>query len=430
MVGRRRNRPRFRAEGLLALITERVWSWQIAQKDLPMGTFRVRWVIRASQARVAVESFAAYSRSSWTTAALRMELQLPAAGKQARITAYNGELLEPANREAVRTCCWDLAQARTLKVHYSKPTPRKMDRTLLRFELPETMITVAVEDVVAHGCVYVPSVGLFVTGDPQPQTLPQYLQHIAGKKTVLEQVRQRPDQRFADAMARTHNPLQNLGPTLVGLACDNRKFVVDREGRIRFDLYDAPDGDYDTQRFWELIEPEQFCPQIVPQFGAGHGSVERHLDGGWLPKPVTTVLEDGVEYRQCTYVAPLDAAAPAGYPRWYRRRALCVAEYTIANTRPTTADVGQMMDYLEDYQFLRSGWFDYPEQRNREDPFNLGGFAKVQPYYARNAEIYALRDDVKPFLRSYFKPRQQNSWVKFGSGRSPSVWYRAISMTS
>jgi hypothetical protein len=28
------------------------------------------------------------------------------------------------------------------------------------------------------------------------------------------------------------------------------------------------------------------------------------------------------------------------------------------------------------------------------------------------------------------KPLQQNSWVKFGSGRSPSVWYRAISMVS
>ena len=61
-----------------------------------------------------------------------------------------------------------------------------------------------------------------------------------------------------------------------------------------------------------------------------------------------------------------------------------------------------MMDYLEDHQFLRSGWFDYPEERNRKDVFNLGGFSKVQPYYSRNAEIYALRDDVKPFLRSYF----------------------------
>ena len=26
----------------------------------------------------------------------------------------------------------------------------------------------------------------------------------------------------------------------------------------------------------------------------------------------------------------------------------------------------------------------------------------MQPYYARNCEVYALRDDVKPFVRSYF----------------------------
>ncbi|MCL5099089.1 MAG: hypothetical protein M1608_16450, partial [Candidatus Omnitrophica bacterium] len=32
----------------------------------------------------------------------------------------------------------------------------------------------------------------------------------------------------------------------------------------------------------------------------------------------------------------------------------------------------------------------------------FGGFAKVQPYYARTVEVHALRDDVKPFIRSYF----------------------------
>jgi hypothetical protein len=69
---------------------------------------------------------------------------------------------------------------------------------------------------------------------------------------------------------------------------------------------------------------------------------------------------------------------------------------------PNSAEVACMMDYLEDHQFLRTGLFDYPEERNRKDVFNFGGFSKVQPYYARNAEIYAARDNVKPFIRSYF----------------------------
>jgi len=57
---------------------------------------------------------------------------------------------------------------------------------------------------------------------------------------------------------------------------------------------------------------------------------------------------------------------------------------------------------MEDVQFTASGWFDYPAEMNEKDWFNLGGFSKVQPYYTRNCEIYALRDEVKPFIRSYF----------------------------
>ena len=69
---------------------------------------------------------------------------------------------------------------------------------------------------------------------------------------------------------------------------------------------------------------------------------------------------------------------------------------------PTSPDVGWMMDYLEESQFLRTGMGDYPEAKNRQDPYNFGGFGKVQPYYGRFAEVYAGRDDVKPFIRAYF----------------------------
>ncbi|MBI2435713.1 MAG: hypothetical protein HYV26_22895, partial [Candidatus Hydrogenedentes bacterium] len=69
---------------------------------------------------------------------------------------------------------------------------------------------------------------------------------------------------------------------------------------------------------------------------------------------------------------------------------------------PQSREVGDMLDHMEDFWFLHSGMGDYPEERNRADWFNLGGWAKIQPYYARNAELYALRDDIKPFIRSYF----------------------------
>ena len=69
---------------------------------------------------------------------------------------------------------------------------------------------------------------------------------------------------------------------------------------------------------------------------------------------------------------------------------------------PRDREVERMVDHMEDVQFLADGWFDYPAAMNEKDWFNLGGFSKVQPYYTRNCEVYALRDDVKPFVRSYF----------------------------
>jgi hypothetical protein len=69
---------------------------------------------------------------------------------------------------------------------------------------------------------------------------------------------------------------------------------------------------------------------------------------------------------------------------------------------PREREAERIMDHMEDVQFLSDGWFDYPASMNEQDWFNLGGFSKVQPYYTRNCEVYALRNDRKPFVRSYF----------------------------
>jgi hypothetical protein len=70
---------------------------------------------------------------------------------------------------------------------------------------------------------------------------------------------------------------------------------------------------------------------------------------------------------------------------------------------PDAPETDAIMDVHEDFDFLQTGWVGgFPAEKNEADWFNLGGFSKVQPYYTRNGEIYALRGDVKPFLRSYF----------------------------
>ncbi|MBN1911329.1 MAG: hypothetical protein JW818_16420 [Pirellulales bacterium] len=326
----------------------RVWSWRIADKDQPAGTYRVRWEFAPSEQPVKLKKISAFSRSSWTTAEVRVERQQPAAGKPARIVVTNGRLLEPAGQDGPYACSWDTSRLLELRVRYSKPQAEygKSDRTLLRFELAGQPVSVAVEDVVAHERVYVPSAGLFVSIASSPITLEQYRQRIAERKTVLETVRERPDQTLAQAMAKNHIPLQNSDPIMLSLAADNRKFVVHRDGSVSFLPCNAPDGRYMAMG----VRPPGADPatlpyyQVQPRFAVGGKGIRdfekitRRLDGGWLPMPVTTIHEAGVEYRQRTYVAPVDDAPPAGSPDWYRDRAVCVIEYTISNSRAKNAD--------------------------------------------------------------------------------------------
>jgi hypothetical protein len=68
---------------------------------------------------------------------------------------------------------------------------------------------------------------------------------------------------------------------------------------------------------------------------------------------------------------------------------------------PMSKHVDWMVDYLEDVRFLHTKLLNPPEKAGY-DAFTLGGYAKQQPYYCRITELHALRDDVKPFLRSYF----------------------------
>ena len=111
--------------------------------------------------------------------------------------------------------------------------------------------------------------GVFVTRLPAPVTLADYLKKIAGRKTVLEQVRQKPDQDFPRAWSVVHNPIQDFGPMMLSLANDNRKFIALREGGILFDQYDRPDDP--RAAFPGTIYEIAFnLPwQCVPTFGGG-----------------------------------------------------------------------------------------------------------------------------------------------------------------
>lgn len=304
--------------------------WQITPKTIIGGTQKVRWIFPASSTPIVVKAFSAAAGWSWKAADIRIE-----SAKPGRVEIYNGHFINSAGDKAPKEICWSSTSPLRVKVRYSRPQLAKVDRTVLCFTLPEGAFAVAIEDVLANDAVFIPHAGLFVTRDPAPITLPDYLKRMAGRKTVLERVRELPDQSFSQAMAVTHNPTQNLGPMLVSLACDNRKFTVHRDGTISFVPGDAPDGTYPTLSFTAASNSPRALlnyRQLISRFGSGKNEqFERHLDGGWLPRPVISMKDNGVVYSQRTYVAPVDRQPPAGAPNWLRDRAVCVVEYTMEN---------------------------------------------------------------------------------------------------
>ena len=299
--------------------------WDFKPQRSASGTQKVRWVFALPGLKTSpvLQSLQAYSRSRWATLDVRLESTPSAATDRVNLELYNGLFVGASEEAQGHQRVWDRTQPVTLKVRYAITPRYKADRTMLRFDVPDRPFGVAIEDLVAADCVYVPHAGLFVTREPAPVTLPQYLQQIASQKTLLAQVREKPDQTFAQALAAVHNPVQDLGPTMLSLACDNRKFVVERAGRLLFDTY------------FKFDDPERPLPkqwQLIPRFGSGvDQKLTRELAEQCLPMLRTTVTEGAVTYRQWTHVAPLDDTAPPDCPSWVRERAVCVTQYLVSN---------------------------------------------------------------------------------------------------
>jgi hypothetical protein len=97
---------------------------------------------------------------------------------------------------------------------------------------------------------------------------------------------------------------------------------------------------------------------------------------------------------------------------------------------PMSREIGAMLEHLENVHFITGhGWTaagrtDYTKELNQSEWFNRGGFGKIQPYYGRFTHLYALRDDIKPFLRSYF-----NALVYLLDLEVLSIWEHTINQT-
>lgn len=303
--------------------------------EVALGTYKVRWILPAAKSPVLVKGFTASTTSDWETADITLQAEKPEPGKLAKVEIYNGEIMR--NGSPMRLD-WDTSAPLRLKVRYSTSKLWGLDRTVVRLKMPKGSFGVAVDDVVANGCVYVKDAGLFACKEPAKMTPAQYKESIKDRKTTLERVRQMPDQSLSRAVEALYKPNQDRSPTLLSLAWDNRKISVDRTGTLHFG---APLLLNHYQFFWRY--------EIQPQFGSGtNAGFKRDLENGWMPISRIQVADGGLNYGQSAYVAPFgkESSPEEGGP-WMNKRPIGVAEYSIENPEDAPGAASLKLSFIE-----------------------------------------------------------------------------------
>jgi len=274
------------------------WSYLIdwtGNQDAKTGALKVRWIFSDVKEPIVLSRLIAYTDTRWRSVKLKLESEKSKLASNGDVEIYNGEMTYEADKMHRQ---WDTNKSLDLSVTYSSSKYAKTDRTVLRFKLPSGSFGVAVDDVIANGCVYVREYGVYVALESAKENMAQYKRKIALKKTVLESVRVMKDQTFERAISKLHKPVQDLGPTILSLSCDNRKFIEYRDGSILFDnnpdIYNCAD---------HAVKP--YVIRIAPTYGSRTSKpIKRYLDSGWMPIQVVVNKDNGVTYTQRTYVAP------------------------------------------------------------------------------------------------------------------------------
>lgn len=285
-------------------------------------TEKIRWLLSKSSEPIKISKISAFTNSRWNISDFYIELEHPINNKYGETEIYNGLIVE--SNQSVTKELWDLSSPKHLKILHNKSKFSKSDRTLIYIHLPSDSYGIAIDDVIANGCVYIPD-KIFITSKPAKYSLFEYRKTIAGRKTVLKKVRNMPDQTFEQAMEKVHRKIQDNGPTMISLACDNNKFIVDRNGTVRYGYFEL-----------------QTC------FGSGKNElIKRRLYGGWLPAPIISANENGIVYEQCAYVVPFDKADTR---LWLNNRPLCVVEFILKNESMHEMDVYLRLNFFSNVE--------------------------------------------------------------------------------
>jgi len=329
-----------------------------------LGVMKVRFIFAACDKPIRLKDIFAYSQSAWQTTKITIEQENSWQNNMAEIEIYNGTILSA--EDSPSKCKWDMGEKLEMELCCSRPQQHKSDRTILWFRLPESAFGVTIEDVLNNGHVYIPSSGVFISRASDNNSSADYRAKIEGHKTVLEKVHEMPDQRLAQAM-KVHNfTLHNFSPTLLSLACHNRKSHVRRSGIINYSTFDylnrgrmpkdflvpqfGAHKDEDAARFLKatsfsrsLAYPWKPSPQ---QSERDKNKVRRYLHGDWMPIQVLEIKEGGLVYGQHAFVAPWNKGPTPSKAGWANQQAVCVSAFTIENPQAQSADAELTLRFI------------------------------------------------------------------------------------
>ncbi len=261
-------------------VKDNTWRLNI---DSGTSTQKIRWILPKTAAAMGVDELGASTLARLARVDLLIESE---PGRQpTQVSVYNGNIHS--------------FEGKQLSIDYVQTPPAKSERTQLRIVMPGgSGFAVAIDDLLKHKAVYVREAGLFLATAESKLTLADYQKQIASKKTILDQVREMPDQTLAQALATVHHAVQDQFPVMLSLSCDNFKVIAERNGNIDIPLHPLKCDEVG-------FDPPKNIARVGVKIGAGgNPNLSRHLEGGWLPAPVVTVEENGVHYQERALVIP------------------------------------------------------------------------------------------------------------------------------
>ncbi len=290
-----------------------------------VGIQKLRFIFPGSDKAVLIKDIRAYSFSKQGQTLVNLQLENPRGIKTAKISVYNGEIIDEPEE-------WDFYRPLELRLKYKARGLAISDKTVLRVEIDDKAFGIYVDDVLKEGAVYYEGAGVYVTKANYRLPIADYKKKFLGKPTILEQVRSMPDQSFSQAIEKVHHSVQDNSPTMLSLACDNKKFIVKEDAQI--------------YRHGHLNADKPGTFRVVPKFGTLEmKNPKRYLLGQWQPVLVNEYVQNGVRYKQTSFVADFRDEPMKDRPWWYSDKPVFVCQFEITNESQQHKSASVSLDF-------------------------------------------------------------------------------------